>query len=126
MTFACVDAFLTLPFNISILIISTRPPLPFYPYRGLTDLHYNFSAVGQWPTSTYAFTTVYATQAFIIPGTAVGSSFIFFAFFGLNKDARANYYKAYATVRDRCSRCIRELRARATGTPKQVSFKIYQ
>ena len=98
MTFACVDAFLTLPFNIIILVISTRPSKRFYPYRGPTDLHYNFSAAGQWPASTYAFTTVYATQAFIISGTAIGSSFIFFAFFGLNKDSRANYHKTYAAV----------------------------
>lgn len=118
MIFACVDAFLSLPFNISALAVCALPPNVYYPYRGLADLHYHFSNVGTAPAAVWRSLPVSRFKVILIPATAIGSAFVFFAFFGLNKEARTNYHKAYIAIRNRCGHLVRRFRPWEIRRPK--------
>ena len=104
MLFASLDACIMLPFNIFALVYTMVKGAEWYPYRGLADLHYNFGRVGQYPAALWHSVPGVRFETFIVPGTAIGSAFIFFIFFGLSHDARAQYARSWATIRGRLRR----------------------
>jgi pheromone a factor receptor len=97
MIFASLDAFWMLPFNIFVVVICGLPKY-WYPWRGFADLHYHFYRVGQWPAVEWLYMDG-GTLLFLLPGTAIGSSFIFFAFFGTGEEARKHYRELFKTIR---------------------------
>ncbi|KIP06741.1 mating-type-like pheromone receptor [Phlebiopsis gigantea 11061_1 CR5-6] len=104
MLFASLDACLMLPFNIFALVYTMVKSAEWYPYRGLADLHYNFSRVRQYPAVLWRLEPGARFGTFLVPGTAIGSSFIFFIFFGLSHDARAQYRRSWAAIHGRFGR----------------------
>ena len=97
MIFASVDVALSLPFNIAVLLLNTVGR-QWYPYKGLTDLHYDFSRVGQYLAFQWAATPYAASVVFMTPGTAIASSFIFFGFFGIGREARFHYIRLISEI----------------------------
>lgn len=99
MIFASVDAFLTLPLTVVIL---TVPPLKtdWYPYRGLADLHLDFSRIGVFTADTvwYSVPGSVTFQLLLPAASTIASSFVFFIFFGNTKEARATYRGAWLYV----------------------------
>lgn len=97
MVFASVDVLFLLPFNIVLLFISTT--VPFLPWNGLADLHFGFSFVRPVPAFEWQFSQISINQTLLPPGTAIGSCFVFFIFFGLAKEARVHYRKMFNVAR---------------------------
>ena len=95
--FSLVDITLALPLNVAILALNVLPMF-WVPWKGLGDLHEGFSFVGQFTVSEWASTSLLASLALILPCTAIGSSFIFFIFFGLGREARSHYQKFSSTI----------------------------
>ena len=117
MIFACVDAFLTLPFCIATVIFAIGPPFRITPYESLKEIHQDYSYVGQYPVSAWRTDPITRFETLVSRGVTIASSIIFFAFFGLHKEARNNYRSAYMAMRYRIHRWVSHLRARITGVP---------
>ena len=117
MIFACVDAFLTFPFCIVTVALATGPSFSFTPYESLKEIHQDYSHVGEYPVSAWRIDPITRFETLLSHGVTIASSIIFFAFFGLHKEARSNYRSAYISIRHRIHRYFAKLRARITGTP---------
>ncbi|GJE95536.1 STE3 domain-containing protein [Phanerochaete sordida] len=100
MLFASVDVLLTFPLTLALLynVLTTQD---MYPYAGLADLHFGFDNVVQVPAAAWRARQGSIDQTLLAPGTAVASVGVFFAFFGLSAQARAQYAAAWAALRAR-------------------------
>ena len=96
MLFACVDVVILLPINFYILYLSIQQPM--YVWRGLSDLHFGFSAVEELPTSVWRLSQSSINQVMITPSVSIAACFVFFAFFGLAEESRHNYSRAYHAI----------------------------
>ncbi|EKM52809.1 uncharacterized protein PHACADRAFT_261451 [Phanerochaete carnosa HHB-10118-sp] len=101
MVFASVDVLFLLPLTIFLLfeVVTTQD---LYPWNGLADLHFDFSNVLQIPADSWRARQGTINQVLTAPGTAIGSSLVFFAFFGMAKEARVHYRKAFNALRRKC------------------------
>lgn len=115
MVFSSIDILFLLPLNIVLLFFSLN--VQFYPWAGLADLHFGFSAVTAISTQDWQFTTTGILQTLLPPVTAILSCFEFFLVFGLAKDTRVHYRELYDTI---CSSCkkLRILRTSGSTLPR--------
>ena len=111
MVFSSIDILYLLPLNIMFLFISLNGQ--FYPWAGLADLHFGFSAVTPIPIQEWQFTTIGIFQTLLPPITSIVSCFEFFLVFGLAKDTRVHYRELYDTI---CSSYKRLKISRVSGT----------
>ncbi|KAI0342441.1 STE3-domain-containing protein [Trametopsis cervina] len=94
MALCLVEIVVELPLSIWIMV--RMATVPFYPYRGLADLHWGFNRVflypiAQWlPLSGYSVTI----SAWLVAGTGI----VFFCLFGFAEEARTHYRLAFSTV----------------------------
>lgn len=93
MLFASIDVLFLLPLNFYLLYLNQQ--VPFYPWKGLADLHFGFSFVGQIPTSEWRYNQSEINQVLVIPCTSIAACFVFFAFFGMAKESRMHYQQAF-------------------------------
>ncbi|KAJ3541588.1 hypothetical protein NM688_g6064 [Phlebia brevispora] len=93
MLFASLDVAFLLPLDAYFLYLGLQQP--FYPWRGLEDLHFQFSFVGQFPVFAWRSSQISIYQIMLIPCTTIAASFTFFAFFGLAKESRVHYREAF-------------------------------
>lgn len=106
MLFASLDVCFLFPLNILFFYMTSQQA--FYQWKGLADLHFGFSFIGQVPASAWRASSSSTSQVMITPATSIAACFVFFAFFGLAKESRAHYHMAY------CS--FKRMILRSTGT----------
>jgi len=113
MVFASVDVLFLLPVTMFLLfqVITTQA---MYPWNGLADLHFDFSNVLQFPADEWRVRQATINQLLTAPGTAIGSALVFFAFFGMAKEARVQYRMAFDALRRKCG----------SGQPRFVGEKL--
>ncbi|KAH9936514.1 putative fungal pheromone GPCR, STE3-type [Fomitopsis serialis] len=96
MGLAAVNMIFTLPLGIYTMVVNASTPI--YVWRGLADLHYDFSAVGQYPAIVWRSSPLAARSLEFSEWSFIGCALLFFAFFGFGDEARKNYRKAYEVV----------------------------
>ena len=96
MLFSSLDVLFLLPISFYLLYIQSEQLM--YPWNGLADLHYGFSAVGQVPFEVWRSTRSRRSVVLALPCTSIAACFVFFAFFGLAKESRDHYYSAWRAV----------------------------
>ncbi|TFY61852.1 hypothetical protein EVJ58_g4252 [Rhodofomes roseus] len=96
MGLAAVNMIFTLPLGIYTMIVNASSPI--YVWRGLADLHYDFSAVNQYPAILWRSSPLAARSLEFSEWSFIGCALLFFAFFGFGDEARRHYRKAYEVV----------------------------
>lgn len=97
MLFASLDVCFLFPLNIVFLYLTSQQA--FYKWKGLADLHFGFSFVGQIPASSWRASQSSINQVMITPASSIAACFVFFAFFGLAKESREHYRVAYGALK---------------------------
>lgn len=99
MGLASVEVIATVPLGIWVLVVNCTQPI--YVWRGLGDLHFDFSRVDQVPAFLWLSDKT-ATQGFEFDcWMTVIMPLIFFGFFGVADEARRNYKLALSSVAKR-------------------------
>lgn len=97
MLFASLDVCFLFPLNLLFLYLTSEQA--FYEWKGLADLHFGFSFVGQVPASVWRASQSSINQVMITPTSSIAACFVFFAFFGLAKESRDHYRAAYYSLK---------------------------
>lgn len=99
MGLATIEIACTIPLASWNLYMQSRSPL--YVWKGLADLHYDFSRVGQYP-ALFWYPNPLARAAILFDiWDIIICAFVFFAFFGCAEEARKHYSIAATTVAKR-------------------------
>ncbi|PCH39855.1 STE3-domain-containing protein [Wolfiporia cocos MD-104 SS10] len=99
MAIAVVEVCLTVPLGIYTMVQNATGYI--YPWAGLANLHYQFSAVDQIPAILWRADPQVAGGLAFTQWSFIGTALVFFALFGLAAEARKHYHDAYVAV---CSR----------------------
>ncbi|PCH39328.1 STE3-domain-containing protein [Wolfiporia cocos MD-104 SS10] len=99
MAIAAVEVCFTVPLGIYSMVQNATGYI--YPWTGLANLHYQFSAVDQIPAFLWRADPQVAQGLAFTRWSFIGTALLFFALFGLAAEARKHYRDAYVAV---CSR----------------------
>ena len=102
MVFSSIDVLYLLPLNIVFLFYAMNGP--FYPWAGLADLHFGFSAVTAFPVFEWQFDWRTTIITLLPPVTSILSCFEFFLVFGLAKETRVHYRELYDILSTLCKK----------------------
>ncbi|KAI0283496.1 GPCR fungal pheromone mating factor [Russula brevipes] len=96
MVLASVDALITVPFAIFVIVANTK--LGVTPWVSWDDTHSDYSRVVKVPSFIWKNDYKMARSLEVTRWRLVLSAFIFFAFFGFAKEARQHYRLAYRSI----------------------------
>lgn len=112
MVFSSIDVLYLLPLNIVLIIFALNAP--FYPWAGLADLHFGFSAVTAFPIIEWQFNSRTTIVTLLPPVTSILSCFEFFLVFGLAKETRVHYRELYDIFSTSCKKLVITRTSRST------------
>lgn len=99
MGLATIEIACTIPLALWNLYMQSRSPL--YVWKGLADLHYDFSRVDQYPSIIWLSNPLSKAALLFDIWDIIICAFVFFAFFGCAEEARKHYSMAATTVAKR-------------------------
>lgn len=94
MALAVVNMLFMVPLGIYTMIVNTTES-PIYIWRGLSDLHFDFSAVDQYPAIIWRANPLAQASMLFSEWSFIGCALLFYAFFGFGDEALRNYRKVY-------------------------------
>ena len=100
MALAVINMLFLLPLGIYTMIVNTTET-PIYIWRGLSDLHYDFSAVDQYPAVLWRNNSLAEASVMFSEWSFIGCALLFFLFFGFGDEALKHYRKVYDVVAER-------------------------
>lgn len=100
MALAVINMLFMLPLGIYTMIVNTTES-PVYIWRGLSDLHYGFSAVEQYPAIIWRSNPLAEASVIFSEWSFIGCALLFFGFFGFGDEALRHYRKVYDAVTTR-------------------------
>lgn len=93
---AALEISCTVPLCTTIICLTLTSPI--YPYRGLEDLHVNFSRIRQYPFEIWIkwpdVVSGILTQEWVL----IGCALVYFLIFGLTEEARNHYTNTFFAV----------------------------
>ena len=120
MGLATIEIACTVPLASWNLYMQSRSPL--YVWKGLADLHYDFSRIGQYPAIIWLNNPLSKAAILFDIWDIIICAFIFFAFFGCAEEARKHYSMAATTVAKRVGLSTSWL-TRSSSTGSYVNSK---
>ncbi|KZT67295.1 putative fungal pheromoneG-protein-coupled receptor [Daedalea quercina L-15889] len=96
MGLAAVNMLFVLPLGIYTMVVNASTPI--YVWRGLADLHYDFSAVDQYPAIVWRSSALAQRSVMFSEWSYIGCALLSFGFFGFGDEARKHYRKIYDVV----------------------------
>ncbi|EPT05373.1 putative fungal pheromone GPCR STE3-type [Fomitopsis schrenkii] len=100
MALAVVNMLFLLPLGIYTMIVNTTES-PIYIWRGLSDLHYDFSAVDQYPAIIWRANPLAQASVMFSEWSFIGCALLFFVFFGFGDEALRHYRQVYEMITKR-------------------------
>lgn len=96
MGLACTELISTVPLALWLTIRSAMQPI--YTWRGLGNLHYDFSRVDQWPSFVWLADETGRQSLEYQCWITVAMPLVFFAFFGFTEEAMRHYKSVFSYV----------------------------
>lgn len=100
MALAVVNLLFLLPLGIYTMVVNTTES-SIYIWRGLSDLHFDFSAVDQYPAIVWRANPLARASIMFSEWSFIGCALLFFAFFGFGNEALRHYRKVYEAATKR-------------------------
>ncbi|EMD35184.1 STE3-like pheromone receptor B mating type [Gelatoporia subvermispora B] len=99
MILASVEIICTIPLGAYTIWVNASQPL--YKWRGLADIHFDFSRVGQYPAIIWQASPITVSSFNFNNWIIVACALLFFALFGVAEEARKHYRMAASSVAKR-------------------------
>jgi len=114
MALSSTDILFTVP--LGLLDIITDAQQPIYPWRGLSDIHFDFDNIPQVPAVEWLPSLISRESVYVSIWAPIVTAFMFFMFFGFAEEARKHYHLAAVTVARWCGLNVTKLNQGSAGS----------
>ncbi|KAF8629346.1 hypothetical protein AX15_003497 [Amanita polypyramis BW_CC] len=105
MLLATLEIIINVPISsYGLYLNATKSPI--YPWKGWSDIHYDWYTIGTYPAVLWRFNATIVVTLELTRWSPVICATVFFAFFGFAQEARRNYHVSLSRISNRLMEII--------------------